>query len=215
MGMLLSRCAGNYVRKQSIIWFYILFFILNFRGKWVGYWQWHVGKLPLRTRRLLAHNLVWWSFPWGLGIYLHSRWAGANITKSPEQSIQLWLGWRRGTLHLSSCWHGRDKLGSPPAGVGSRGVWLWVPLSCAAAGCGVVPQHRRSCCWNCIMDRVVEAKAGFARRSWSFPWVLEKRAQLLWNCDFGLGVRPGGGGFPLPCFLLPVCWLPCLRFSRL
>lgn len=33
MDMLLSRCTGNYVHKQWIIWFYILFFIQNLREK--------------------------------------------------------------------------------------------------------------------------------------------------------------------------------------
>lgn len=63
---------------------------------------------------------------------LYSRWAGANITRSPEQSIQLWLGWRRRTLHVSSFWGRRGELGS---------------LTAAAAL--AVPPHRRSCCWRC------------------------------------------------------------------
>lgn len=41
--------------------------------------------------------------------------------KSPEQSAQLWLGGRRGTLHVSRLRGRRGELGSLAAGAGSGG----------------------------------------------------------------------------------------------
>lgn len=88
--MLLSRWTGNYVHKQWIIWFYVLFFIQNLREKLLGYWKWCVGKLLLSTQGLLPQCLVWWSCPGGPD---SSTQGGLEQTSQSPLSKVLTSGW--------------------------------------------------------------------------------------------------------------------------